>query len=165
MNQAQKVLIAIRRVIRATDIHSKYLSKTIGLTGPQILLLQTVQDQADVTISKLASEMSLSQPTVTNILDRLEGRGFLYRERSQQDKRKVHVHLSEKGSLVLRDAPTPLQERFTEQFDGLQSWEQSMIIASLQRVAQMMDAQDIDASPLLIAGSVCPDDSSEHQAD
>ncbi|RBP50663.1 DNA-binding MarR family transcriptional regulator [Arenicella xantha] len=159
------MLIALRRVIRATDLHSKHLAKTIGLTGPQILLLQTVQHHSDATISKLADEMSLSQPTVTNILGRLEGRGYLYRERSQQDRRKVHVHLSDKGAVALRDAPVPLQDRFTEQFDQLQAWEQSMIIAALQRVAQMMDAQDIDAAPLLIVGNVQADESSEPPID
>lgn len=154
MNQAEQVLIALRKVIRATDLHSKHLAKTIGLTSPQILLLQTIRNHAEVTISKLASEMSLSQPTVTNILDRLEGRGYLYRERSTHDKRKVHVHLSEKGLLALNAAPVPLQDKFTEQFDKLEDWEQSMIISSLQRLANMMNAENIDASPLLLVGNV-----------
>ncbi|MFQ3281771.1 MAG: hypothetical protein ACI9S6_002126, partial [Reinekea sp.] len=41
---------------------------------------------------------------------------------------------------------------FAKQFADLQEWEQTMIIASLQRVAQMMNAQHIDASPVLDVG-------------
>jgi hypothetical protein len=46
----------------------------------------------------------------------------------------------------------PLQYQFTRQFGDLQEWEQTMILASLQRVAHMMDAQHIDASPVLDVG-------------
>ena len=39
-------------------------------------------------------------------------------------------------------------------FDNLKGWEQSMIIASVQRIAEMMDAGEIDASPFLDIGSL-----------
>jgi len=124
-----------------------------------MLLLQTIRDNGDATIGALASEISLSQATVTTILDRLEKRGFIYRERSKEDKRKVHAHLTETGIEILKDAPIPLQEQFSSQFEMLQQWEQTMIIASLQRVAQMMDAQNIDAAPVLDIGTL---DRQEH---
>lgn len=154
MSSTDEVLVSLRRVIRATDLHSKYLAKTTGLTSPQILLLQTIRDKGQVTIGELASEISLSQATVTNILDRLEKRQLVYRERSDQDRRKVHAHLTDSGIETLKAAPMPLQERFTRQFGDLQNWEQTMIIASLQRVAQMMDAQHVDASPVLDIGII-----------
>lgn len=152
MNAIEDVLIALRRVIRATDLHSKHLAKTTGLTAPQILLLQSIRNRGQVTIGELANDISLSQATVTTILDRLEKRGFVYRQRSEQDKRKVHAFLTDSGEEILKDAPTPLQEHFTDRFNTLEPWEQSMILASLQRVASMMDAQNLDASPVLDVG-------------
>lgn len=154
MNRIDEVLVALRRVIRATDLHSKYLAKTSGLTAPQILLLQTIRVKGEVTIGELANDVSLSQATVTTILDRLEKRGLVYRERSEQDKRKVHAYLTDNALEVLKNAPIPLQEHFTRQFSDLQEWEQTMIISSLQRVAYMMDAQHIDASPVLDVGKL-----------
>ncbi len=154
MNPIEDVLVALRRVIRATDMHSKYLSKTTGLTAPQILLLQTIRARGDMTVSELANDMSLSQATVTTIIDRLEHKGFAYRERSKEDKRKVFTYLTDAAVEILKTAPTPLQEQFTRQFNDLQEWEKSMIISSLQRVAQMMDAQHIDAAPVLDVGSI-----------
>ncbi len=154
MNRIEEVLVALRRVIRATDLHSKHLAKTTGLTAPQVLLLQTIRDRGAVSIGELARGMSLSQATVTTILDRLEKRGLVYRQRSDEDRRRVHAYLTADASAVLKDAPVPLQEQFTDQFNALQEWEQSMIVAALQRVAQMMDAQDIDASPLLDIGTL-----------
>lgn len=148
------VLISLRRVIRATDLHSKYLAKTTGLTAPQILLLQTIRDKGQLTIGELANEMSLSQATVTTIIDRLERRNLVYRERSEQDKRKVHAYLTTEAQEILKTSPEPLQEHFTKQFSDLQEWEQTMIISALQRVAQMMDAQHIDAAPVLDVGTL-----------
>lgn len=152
MEKIEEVLVALRRVIRATDLHSKHLAKTTGLTAPQILLLQTIRSKGRMTIGELAILMSLSQATVTTIVDRLEKRQLVSRERSTTDKRKVYALLTEDGLEVLKSAPIPLQHQFTRQFEVLEEWEQTMIIASLQRIAHMMDAQNIDASPVLDLG-------------
>ncbi|MDO8860723.1 MarR family transcriptional regulator [Haliea sp. E1-2-M8] len=152
LGRIDEVLVALRRVIRATDLHSRHLAKTTGLTAPQILLLQTIRDRGQVTIGELATDISLSQATVTTILDRLEKRCLVYRKRSSTDKRKVHAHLTPDAQEVLKSAPIPLQEQFTRQFGELQEWEQTMIISSLQRIAKMMDAEHIDASPVLDLG-------------
>lgn len=154
MDRLEQVLMSLRRVIRATDMHSKHLAKISGLTAPQILLLQAIRKLEGAPVGQLAKEVSLSQATVTSILDRLERKGYVARERSTVDKRKVHVQLTASGIEVLRDAPLPLQDHFSKQFNNLQEWEQSMIIAALQRVAFMMDAEDIDASPVLDVGAL-----------
>ena len=154
MKKIDEVLISLRRVIRATDLYSKHLAKTMGLTAPQILLLQAIRDKGEVTIGELADGVSLSQATVTTILDRLEKRGLVYRERSVQDKRKVHAYLKDDAIEILKNSPMPLQEHFSRQFSDLQEWEQTMIISSLQRVAHMMDAEHIDASPVLDVGTL-----------
>ncbi|WP_396588604.1 MarR family winged helix-turn-helix transcriptional regulator [Bermanella sp. R86510] len=154
LNRIDEVLVALRRVIRATDLHSKHLAKTTGLTAPQILLLQTIRDKGQVTIGEIANQMSLSQATVTSIMDRLEKRKLVFRERSTTDKRKVHAYLTDDAYEMLKGAPMPLQDQFARQFADLQEWEQTMIISSLQRVAAMMDAEHIDASPFLDVGKI-----------
>lgn|SRR5690606_3155822 len=154
MSNAEKVLVALRRVIRATDLHSKQLVKTASVTGPQLLLMQAIQRQENAIISELAREVSLSQATVTSILDRLEKRELILRRRSKEDKRKVHIQLTEHGRQLLETAPTALQHEFAQKFSALEDWEQSMILSSLQRIAGMMDATDIDASPFLETGEL-----------
>ncbi|GAA6135967.1 MarR family transcriptional regulator CosR [Oceaniserpentilla sp. 4NH20-0058] len=152
--RVEDVLIALRRVIRATDLHSKYLAKTTGLTAPQIMVLQSIRNMGQVTIGEIAHKVSLSQATVTSILDRLEKRHLVYRERSLTDKRKVHAYLSEEAERVLHDAPPPLQDQLARQFDQLKEWEQTLLISSLQRVAQMMNAHEINAAPVLDIGKL-----------
>lgn len=149
MENYSEVLIILRRIIRAIDLRSRQLMQQTGCTGPQLLVLQALAQHEEMTAGKLASEVNLSKGTVTSILDRLERRELIQRVRSHTDRRKIYVHLTEQGQGQLASAPTLLQERFIERFVELKDWEQSQILASLQRLAEMMDAQDIDAAPVL----------------
>lgn len=116
INQEEQVLISLRQIIRATDIYSRQLSKEVGLTAPQLLILQAIRGLGAVSISKLSEEISLSQATVTNIIDRLESRGIVARHRSTQDRRVVHTTLTEEGTTKVLDAPTPIQDTFSKRF-------------------------------------------------
>lgn len=154
MNPTEEVLSALRRVIRATDLHSRRLEKTVGLTAPQLLLLQILRQRGEMSIGELSREMNLSQATVTTVMDRLEDRGLTRRSRGDTDKRKVFAALTPAGDKLLVNAPPLLQQNFIRQFQDLQEWEQAMILSSLQRVAHMMDAEHLDASPVLDVGAL-----------
>jgi DNA-binding MarR family transcriptional regulator len=147
-----EVLVSLRRIMRATDLHSRKLGKSVGLTTPQLVVIRAIGEKGLPTASDIARAVSLSQATVTTILNRLEENGLLTRERSTEDRRRVKVQLTERGKSVLREAPLPLQESFSARFARLPSWEQHQIVAALERVATMMDAEDLDAAPLLASG-------------
>lgn len=148
-----QVIVALRRVIRAVDLHSRTLVESHGLTGPQALILKTLQD-GSLTAGEVASRVNLSQGTVTDILNRLEQRGLIKRIRDTADRRRVLVEATDAGAAVLEKSPPLLQERFVQRFGQLQDWEQTQLLSSLQRIAGMMDAEDIDAAPVLSSGSV-----------
>ncbi|KXJ60686.1 MAG: transcriptional regulator [Alteromonas sp. Nap_26] len=154
MRKEEELLVALRRVIRAVDLRSKQLNKHVGLTGPQLLVMQNIQERPGIMVREIADSINLSPATITNILDRLETRDLATRIRSTQDKRKVGVFLTDKGKEAVEGAPRPLQEHFIERFAQLKEWEQSQMVATVQRIATMMDAEDIDASPFLELGSI-----------
>ena len=149
MEKHEEVLISIRQIIRAIDLHSKRLSKESGLTGPQLILMRSIRELGEVTIRELSNHTNMSQATATTILDRLERQELVKRVRSVQDKRKVHAHLTEKGLAVLDQAPMPLQQNFINKFQRLEEWEQSLLLSSVQRISSMMNAEDIDVAPVL----------------
>ena len=133
------VLIAVRKIIRASDIHSNQIRRSAGLTSPQLLLLRAIREYPSESVGKLSERICLSQATVTIILDRLEADGLAMRYRSDMDKRKVHARLTDKGRLALEMAPSPLQAHFVEAFEHLKPYEQTAILSALQRVAEMME--------------------------
>jgi len=149
IQQSQDVLIALRKIIRATDIQSKRIAKSCGLTIPQVMVLRAIGDLGDVTVKRLSESVSLSQATVTTILNRLEQRGLAVRVRSVTDKRKVNARLTEEGASTLGSVPPLLHERFEERFSKLSEAKRFQLVNTLQDLAQMMDAEAIDASPFL----------------
>jgi len=154
--QAQDVLVALRRIIRATDIQSKRIAKSSGLTIPQVMVLRSIGTLGDVTVKRVAEEVSLSQATVTTILNRLETRGLVVRVRSARDKRVVNARLLPEGETILQSVPALLHERFIERFDKLPILEQQSLVDTLGKLAQMMDAEAIDAAPMLDIAEAAP---------
>ncbi|MEO5341884.1 MAG: MarR family transcriptional regulator [Gammaproteobacteria bacterium SHHR-1] len=147
-----QVLIALRQIMRAVDLHSRQLLHSHKLTGPQALILRVIKRSGELTLGQLARKVSLSPATLSDVINRLEARGLARRVRSTQDKRQVLVSLTPTGLELLAEDVPLLQDRFVERFSCLQDWEQMLLLSSLQRIASMMDASDIDAAPVLSAG-------------
>lgn len=154
MLKDEELLVALRKVIRAIDMRSKQLSREVGLTGPQLIVLQEVGKRPGVMVKQIAESINLSPATVTSILDRMEARTLISRIRSTEDKRRVGVFLTESGKEALDKAPLPLQEHFVNRFSALEEWEKSQMVATMQRIATMMDAEKLDAAPLLEVGNL-----------
>ena len=55
---------------------------------------------------------------------------------------------------MIKDAPRPLQAHFIDRFEKLQDWEQTQLVSTMQRIASMMDAEKLDASPMLEVGAI-----------
>ena len=149
--KCDEILTLLRKITRAIDLHSKQLVKKYGLTGPQLLLLKIIIQHETLSSSKLADIASLSHPTVTSILDRLSQSDHVKRKKASDDKRKVMVSATAKAKKLFETSPSLLQEQFVTQFYTLKDWEQSQLISSLSRIAEMMSAGDLDAAPFLVS--------------
>lgn len=136
--QHEQLQQALRRIGRALDQRSRVLLRGTGLSTPQALVLQALARHGPQSVSELAEAVSASQATVTDILDRLGGRGLISRRRHARDKRRVEVSLTAAGGELARSAPPLLPEAFQAAFAALPDWEQSQMIATLQRVAAML---------------------------
>jgi DNA-binding MarR family transcriptional regulator len=147
-----QIVESIRRIIRAVDQHSRQLLDTSGLTAPQIAALDASRRHGPLTIGSLAKSLRLSHPTVTGIVGRLEKRGYLVRERGTEDRRTILVRITDLGADVLERAPRLLQDRFRREIVALEPWERHQILSTLQRIAGMMDAEELGAVPHLVSG-------------
>jgi DNA-binding MarR family transcriptional regulator len=146
---SRNILIALRRIIRTVALHSRQLTEEHGLTGVQLAALHELANHGPMAARDLARWLQVSQPTITGVLDRLEQRLLITRSRNSKDRRTLDIAMTDRGREVLAAAPPLLQQQFTEALTGLESWEQTMILATLQRIAAMMDAGDLPAAPLL----------------
>lgn len=154
MKDYENLLIALRRITRAIDLHSKKLQKESGLTTSQLLVIEAIEKLNNPTPSSIAREILLSQGTVTNLVDRMERKGLVRREKSASDKRSVYIVTTKEGLACYESAPELLQADFLNKFRNLETWEQHLLLSAFERVASMMDAGDIDASPILATGEI-----------
>jgi DNA-binding MarR family transcriptional regulator len=145
----KQLLASLRKITQAISLHSKDLNRRYGLTGPQLVILNQIGIHDTLTVTELARSISLSQATTTDILNRLEKRGFVERARDVRDRRRVAVRITSKCREILSQAPPPLQEAFVDRYSNLPEWEQLMILSALHRIVDLMSAEKIDAAPFL----------------
>jgi len=148
----EQVLVELRKIINATQQSAKQLARETALTTSQLVVMELLKSQGELTPRAIAQSMNLTQATVTSLVDRLQARGYVARQRGERDRRQVHVTLTREGEAQLADAPESLQQRFVRDFRRLEPWERSSILAALQRVAHLLDAASIDAAPVLAVG-------------
>ncbi len=146
---AAQVMKAIRRIARAIDVRSKRIGRETGLTIPQIVVLQAIADLGAVTTGRLSTHADMSAATTVTILDKLEGRGLVTRQRSAADRRIVHAALTAEGAAVLAQAPPLFSEDFTRAFGELPEAERREIVAAFEAVADLLEPGRLGAEERL----------------
>lgn len=154
MDRTDMSLIALRRILRATELYGRDLARAAGLTAVQVRVLQVIAETGRTTPTAIANRMGVSQATVSALIDRLEAKGLVRRTRSDTDRRQTNLTLTDEGTEALSRAPDALQQRYVKRFEALPDWEQSMIVAALERVSALLDADQMDASPVLDPGEI-----------
>jgi DNA-binding MarR family transcriptional regulator len=154
---AYEVLRAIRQIVRRISEHSKFLAREVGLTLPQLMCLKAIgeleEETSEVTVASVAGRVHLSAATVSRILDRLVAADLVLRERRAKDRRKVCLSLTPGGFERFQTLPTPLQEQFVDRLLALAPEDRQTILATLRRTAELMQAAELEAAPILAPGS------------
>src|SRR5258708_6526989 len=143
----ERVIIALRRITRAVDIHSDYMQRNFGLTGPQLTILRVINRLQPVSAGELAKSANFNRGTLTGILDRLEANGFVSRNRLAADRRSVILKLTAAGKRVLDEAPFLLRDSFLEELNQMSAAEQTNLLHTLEKTASLMEADSPGESP------------------
>lgn len=148
----EAVLKSLRRIIRAVDLYSRKLVMQTGLSGPQLICLRQLESLGPMQTSHLADAVNLSSPTVCGILNRLEERGLVIRQRQSDDRRRVVVSLSDAGQDTVDNAPPALHDTFLFRLRAMPARRQEEIRETLAEIVKMMSADELDAAPILVPG-------------
>ncbi len=87
----------------ALQVTSKRMARTLGVTGPQRLVLRVVGQVPQITARDLAATLGLHPSTLTGVLVRLERQRFLERSVDPSDRRRARFELTARGRRVDRD--------------------------------------------------------------
>ena len=138
-NYDLRILMALRRIMHFIDTYSRRLAVEHHITGPQLICLYSIVAEGPLTLSALGKRVSLSMSTVNGIVDRLENKTLVLRERKDKDRRKVLITATQAGISLASSAPPPLQDRLSLAIEELPELEQVSIALSLERIVEMME--------------------------
>ncbi|WP_339488072.1 MarR family winged helix-turn-helix transcriptional regulator [Pseudomonas sp. EL_65y_Pfl2_R95] len=133
---------ALRRLQQAGEVHAKRLSRFGGLTPMQLMVLQVLEKESRITASDLSGQVSLTAATLSGLLDRLEERGLLQRQRDDQDRRRQWLLISDEGRELLKRAPSLLPPEFNQHLAATPEWERHNLTAALLRAAEFCDQDE-----------------------
>lgn len=142
-----RILRALRRITRSIALHSRQLAAVSHITAPQLMCLRAVIAGGPMTATAISREIHVSPSTVVGILDRLEDKGLIRRERGREDRRIVFVSATEAGRALAIEAPSPLQKQLADALNALPELEQATITLSLERIVALMESNGHTAEP------------------
>ncbi|HRC60043.1 MAG: MarR family transcriptional regulator [Propionivibrio sp.] len=108
---AEEAFSMVLRLVRAVQSGMQSIDATQGMSGSQLLALWQISAQPGLRVAELAEALHIHPSTASNLLDKIEVRGLVRRERSDADNRVVRLFLNDSGIDVVRDLPGPLQGR------------------------------------------------------
>ncbi|MEO3713978.1 MarR family winged helix-turn-helix transcriptional regulator [Roseateles flavus] len=105
-----------------------------GLTHAQWAPMLKLRLHGPHSTVQLGKELDMDAGALSRLLDRLEAKGLVQRERSSTDRRVVQVSLSEEGQRVTAELPAVLSEVFNAHLAGFTEAEWRTLIELLQRL-------------------------------
>jgi DNA-binding MarR family transcriptional regulator len=127
----------LENLIRIRDECSDEIFSECGLsdlTVKQVSYLKTIDENGEVTFSRLAEITRNSKPTITEMINKFVRKECVYRQRCPDDGRILYIHLTEKGKKIAQSEENALQRVIERMVNSLDEHELDLLIGILQKV-------------------------------
>ncbi len=124
-----------RAAVTTQDCFQRHIAAPFDLSKIEFSLLMLVMANAGVTPKRLARALAVTAPKLTLLLDGLQARGLIKRERNAADGRSQHVMLTDRGRKLGRDTAAAAEPMERELLGHLSRAEHAMLIELLAKLA------------------------------
>lgn len=138
----------IRRVFQILNEQSQRIRQQTGLTGPQLWAIGVIYEQGPVNISNIARRMYLHPTTVVGIVDRLEARALVSRNRSKEDRRVIWVELTREGRELVQSVPEVVHGLLGAKLEGLSPKELAEINEGIGHLVKIFGVGGVSPKPM-----------------
>ena len=118
-DDAADAMNSLRRVVRGLRLADAESEAALGVTTAQLFVLREIDRSRVLTVSELSQRTATTQSSVSEVVARLDARGLIARTRSNTDRRRAEISLSEAGRALLARAPETVQERLLSALERL----------------------------------------------
>lgn len=146
IEQEKIITQQLRILFKAIQAHSKRVEKACGLSSVRLWMLHEIGANPGITVSELATTLSIHRSTCSNMLDKLEEKSLIYRNRSKTDQRTVHLHITDVGTALLKKAPSPPQGKLSNTLGKLSQTQLSHLEVSLADLIDALHFEDDGAA-------------------
>jgi len=146
-----EILINLRKILRSINLESKRIQKEYGISIPQYLCLDYLnqQEQYKSTAKKIKEQLNLNASTVSGIVSRLELKGYVAKLPNAGDRRSTDIFLTAMGQEVVNGIPDLMHEKLSRKLKMLSENELESVQNALNILIEFMEVEDVDASPLI----------------
>lgn len=123
-----------RAAVTTYDAYERFIGKPFDLRKVEFSLLMLVLTNGAIAPKRLARALAVTSPNLTLLLDRLQDRSLIKRERNPADGRSQHVLLTDKGRKLARDAAAASEPMERELLGNLSRAEHAMLIELLDKL-------------------------------
>jgi DNA-binding MarR family transcriptional regulator len=95
------------------QIRSKWMEATLGITGPQRLVLRIVTRRPGLSAGELAHILHLHPSTITGIVQRLVSKQLVQRRRDPTDSRRVRLRARDRAHVFISGSPGTVEHAVT----------------------------------------------------
>lgn len=134
LTEADPLAVAnrLRPLLVHLNRHLRRETHRLGVSAGQISVLAAVRDNQGIGIGDLAARESMSAPSISAHVDKLEQAGLLVRERdAHDDRRRVGLRVTPEGVRVLRDVRSRRTAWLASRLEQLTEQERETIVAAL----------------------------------
>jgi len=121
-----------------------HLMQDSDLTFPQLSVISMLEKHGEQKVSELSLKIGLSDSTVSGILDRLEQKDIIKRERTKDDRRVVKISLTGKSKELCNDFRRKREEYFTRLLKKLSEEEIKDIIKGLGILNRALAEEELE---------------------
>jgi len=154
---ALAALQKLREIIKTAQEQFQLTSETAGISGSQAWALAEIARSPGLIVSELGKAMAIHPSTTSNMLDKMQRRGLIRRERIDADQRVVRLFVTAAGEKVLSELPGPATGLLPDALARLSAEQLDAVNAALALILQKMDRRETSAAftPLasLLAGA------------
>jgi DNA-binding MarR family transcriptional regulator len=136
-DRGEHLFEALENLLRVKNECSSRILSECGLsdmTGRQIAYLRTIDEEGEVTFTRLAEITRNSKPTITEMVNKFVRRECVYREPCREDGRVLYIRLTEKGQRIAQAEDDALRQVIGRMMENLDECEQELLIRLLDKV-------------------------------
>ncbi|OXS74945.1 MarR family transcriptional regulator [Lysinibacillus sp. KCTC 33748] len=108
-----------------------------SISHQSVRILQMIQKEAEVTVRDIAELLNISHNTASEHIKKLERNGWIKKERDSDDQRKVHIHLTTEGLLVLKKNTELNDKKLQHALNQLTEEEQQLILQAFRLLSEV----------------------------